>query len=57
MEEFEEWIKRIGNPYLLSKRANPAVWGANKEQIQQWKDNPYEHPYTRGAYEAWKFKS
>lgn len=51
MDEFEKWI---GNPFLLNKTQNPEVWGATKEQVMQWRQNPWEHPYTRGAWDAWK---
>ncbi len=51
-EEFEEWV---GSPYMLRKSDSPALWGASKNTVKAWEDNPYEHPHTRGAYEAWKY--
>lgn len=46
-EEFERWIN---NPFMLKKLEHPAAWRGSKEQIADWEANPYEHPYTRGAY-------
>lgn len=57
-EEFEKWI---GNPYMLDKRVNPALYLNSKKlsdweekEIQDWERNPYDHPYTRGAYDMLK---
>lgn len=47
-EEFERWI---GNPFMLNKLNCPAAWKGTKDEIAAWEHNPYEHPYTRGAYE------
>lgn len=47
-EEFEQWIN---NAHMTSKKVNPAAWGASKEDVAEWKRNPYEHPYTAGAYD------
>ena len=52
LKEFEEWID---NPHLLSKRDSPKLWHGSKEEIAKHESNPYEHPYTAGAYEAWKY--
>lgn len=46
-EEFEKWIN---NPHMLGKTSNPAQWGGKKSDVKAWENNPYEHPYTRGAY-------
>lgn len=51
-KEFEEWIN---NPHLLSKRDSPKLWRGSKEEIAKHESNPYDHPYTAGAYEAWKY--
>ncbi|ANH50857.1 hypothetical protein BOX16_gp23 [Salmonella phage 64795_sal3] len=57
-EEFEKWI---GNPYMLDKRVNPALYLNSKKlsewekkEIQDWERNHYDHPYTRGAYDMLK---
>lgn len=52
--DFEDFI---GNPFQLTLRDCPLQWGATLQSIEykDWLDNPYEQPYTRGAYEAWKY--
>ncbi len=48
-EEFEAWV---GNPYILEKKDSPKLWGGDDTLYHS---NPYEHPWTVGAYEAWKY--
>lgn len=47
-EEFEQWIN---NAHMCAKKTFPGVWGGSKEEIAEWDRNPYEHPYTAGAYD------
>ena len=39
-EEFEKWVN---NPHMLNRYDEPL---SSRE---------YEHPWTRGAWEAWKY--
>lgn len=47
-EEFEKWIN---NAFMLERATHPSVWRGDKEEIADWRRNPYVHPYTRGAYD------
>jgi hypothetical protein len=52
--QFEAWIN---NPHMLDHRRHPATWGAPAEDCQRHEANPYSHPYTKGAWEAWKARA
>lgn len=49
--EFEAWV---GIPTMLNRRESPALWGGTAEEIARHDANPYDHPWTRGAWEAWQ---
>ncbi len=49
--QFEAWIN---NPHMLNHREHPVMWGAPEDDCQRHEANPYSHPYTKGAWEAWK---
>lgn len=50
-EAFEKWVT---NPHMLQKSTHPKVWRGSAYSIQEWEENPYETPWTRGAWKAWK---
>lgn len=53
-EEFEAWVKREKNQFFLGRRDNPQFWHGSDEEISDWKSNPYDHPWTAGAWDGWQ---
>lgn len=54
-QAFEKWMKNLGEEYMLTKHDHPSLWGGSADAVEIWEANPYSHPWTVGAYEAWKF--
>lgn len=53
-EGFEAWVKREKNAFFLGRTDSPACWHGSEEDIEIWAYNPYDHPWTRGAWDGWK---
>ena len=51
-EEFESWVN---NPCMTDESDSPESWGGTKATVEKWELSPYEHPWTAGAWEAWKY--
>jgi len=55
MKDFEQFIINTKSVFFLNNKDHPSLWHGSKESIEEWEANPYNHPYTRGAYDAWKY--
>ena len=51
---FEKWVLENKGEFMLSENEHPLLWKGSDDQIEVWNANPYNHPWTAGAYEAWK---
>lgn len=52
MAAFEAWVN---DDFMTDKCENPASWFAcSRKEEDAWQLAPYEHPWTVGAWEAWK---
>jgi hypothetical protein len=51
-KEFEAWV---GNEFMTDLSERPDSWcRCSKKEIDEWELAPYDHPWTNGAWEAWK---
>lgn len=51
--DFEAWVKSLpGHSMMLGLEDNPRRW---RGDTTAYDANPYQHPWTNGAFEAWKF--
>lgn len=53
-EGFEAWVKREKNAYFLGRTDSPACWNGDDDEIKAWEYNPYDHPWTHGAWDGWQ---
>ena len=50
--EFEAWVD---NEFMADTHERPDSWKkATQKEMDKWFLNPYEHPWTAGAWEVWK---
>ena len=52
---FEQWVITNKGETFLSENDHPSLWKGSDDEIEAWNACPYSHPWTAGAYEAWKF--
>ncbi len=50
-EKFETWVRNTMGQTFLNHEDSPALWGGDTTEHD---DNPYEHPWTRGAWDGYR---
>jgi hypothetical protein len=53
-EEFEAYVIKHKGPFFISKTDSPACWKGTDEEIKGWESDPYDNPWTSGAWWSWQ---